>query len=181
MVGYLHAKKRIRKGLPPLAYHRVSLPFVFPPLSITPNGPSLSTRIITRLKKNNPTNTRLSLSLQWLISRSELARVDPRYAFPQSSYTTYRPEYANQQQYHMQGNMPPPPPMYDPSGRPPMYDGPAGGTKTAPSQWAQEPTHRPGGAAGQDEEYGAPSGPPPPPTAHVQQPEHTGSTNPYRQ
>lgn len=124
-------------------------------------------------------------ALKWLISRAELARVDPRYAFPQSNYRTYRPEYANQQ-YNMQGNMPPPPPMYDPSGRPPMYDGPAGGTKTAPSQWTQDPTHRPSGAAaagaagagGQDEEYGAPSGPPP---AHMQQPEHTGSTNPYRQ
>lgn len=104
---------------------------------------------------------------QWLINRAELARVDPRYAYPQpSSYTTYRPEY-----YNMQPNMAPPPPMYDPRGRPPMYDGPQGGTKTAPSQWTQGPTHRP------DEEYGAPSGPPP---AQRLAPENTGSTNPYR-
>lgn len=112
---------------------------------------------------------------QWLVSRAELARVDPRYAFPQSAYSTYRPEYYAQ--YRMQTDMPPPPPMYDPSGRPPTYSAPVGGTKTAPSQWTQAPTHRPA-----DEEYGAaPPGPPPAHTAAAPvAPEHTGSTNPYR-
>ncbi|KAF3762199.1 hypothetical protein M406DRAFT_341467 [Cryphonectria parasitica EP155] len=132
-VGYMHAKRRIRKGLPPLAYHR------------------------------------------WLISRAELARVDPRYAYPQSSYTTYRPDYQGQY-YNMQPNMPPPPPMYDPAGRPPIYDGPVGGTKTAPSQWTQGPTPRPA-----DEEYGSPEGPPPAHTAASPvAPQGTGSSNPYR-
>lgn len=90
---------------------------------------------------------------QWLISRPELARVDPRYAYPQPmGYQTYRPQY-----YGMQSNMPPPPPMYDPSGRPPTYDMPQGGTKMAPTQqFAPQPA--PGG---RDEEYGAPAGPPP--------------------
>ncbi|KAJ4393859.1 hypothetical protein N0V93_003075 [Gnomoniopsis smithogilvyi] len=125
-IGYWHAKQRIRKGLPPLAYHR------------------------------------------WLISRPELARVDPRYAYPQpAQYNTYRPEY-----YNMQPNMPPPPPMYDPAGRPPMYEPPPQGTKAAPNQGSM-PTYRPPQVG---EEYGAPSGPPP---SHLA-PEHTGSTNPYR-
>lgn len=116
----------------------------------------------------------LTCSLQWLISRAELARVDPRYAYPQpAQYTTYRPEY-----YNMQPNMPPPPPMYDPAGRPPMYEPPPQGTKAAPNQGAGSnnmmPTYRPPQV---DEEYGAPSGPPP---SHLA-PEHTGNTNPYRQ
>lgn len=117
-IGYIHAKKRIRKGLVPLAYHR------------------------------------------WLVSRAELARVDPRYAYPQATYTNYRPGYYQQYPpgYNMQ-NMPPPPPMYDPSApRPPMYDGPQGGSKLAPTQ-----------------DYEAP--PPGPPPA---QRNDTGSSNPFR-
>lgn len=113
--------------------------------------------------------TILFLITQWLISRAELARVDPRYAFQQpAGYQTYRPNY-----YGMQTGMPPPPPMYDPSGRPPMYEGPQGATKTAPNQWPQYPPPPP---AGRDAEYGAPSGPPPAQLA----PNNTGSTNPYR-
>lgn len=97
---------------------------------------------------------------QWLVSRAELARVDPRYAYPQATYTNYRPGYYQQYPpgYNMQ-NMPPPPPMYDPSApRPPMYDGPQGGTKLAPTQ-----------------DYEAP--PPGPPPA---QRNDTGSSNPFR-
>lgn len=118
ILGYTHAKKRMRKGLPPLAYHR------------------------------------------WLVSRSELARVDPRYAYPQSSYNNYRPDY-----YNMQNNMPMPPPVYDPNAaRPPVYDDPQGATKTAPSQWGQQPTYRP--ADQQADDYAPPPGPPPAVTAN---------------
>lgn len=105
------------------------------------------------------TNTRSPFP-QWLVSRAELARVDPRYAYPQSTYTNYRPGYYQQYPpgYNMQ-NMPPPPPMYDPSApRPPMYDGPQGGSKLAPTQ-----------------DYEAP--PPGPPPA---QRNDTGSSNPFR-
>ncbi|CAN8100945.1 unnamed protein product [Discula destructiva] len=134
ILGYLHAKRRIRKGLAPLAYHR------------------------------------------WLVPRAELARADPRYAFPHpAQYNVYRPPGA--EYYGMQPNMPPPPPpMYDPMGRPPMYEPgppPAGATKADPNQQAAPATTY---RAGTDEEYGAPSGPPP---SHLA-PEHTGSTNPYR-
>lgn len=133
-LGYMHAKKRMQKGLPPLAYHR------------------------------------------WLVPRAQLARVDPRYAYPPQTTNPngtnyYRPGYQAQYDpsYNMQ-NMPPPPPMYDPSApRPPMYEGPEGGSKTAPSQ-----------------EYEAPPGPPP---AQAQTPataaqpvgrNDTGSSNPFR-
>lgn len=104
--------------------------------------------------------TNASPFTQWLVSRAELARVDPRYAYPQSTYTNYRPGYYQQYPpgYNMQ-NMPPPPPMYDPSApRPPMYDGPQGGSKLAPTQ-----------------DYAAP--PPGPPPA---QRNDTGSSNPFR-
>lgn len=128
-LGYMHAKKRMQKGLAPLAYHR------------------------------------------WLVPRAQLARVDPRYAYPPQTTNPngpgyYRPGYQAQYDpsYNMQ-NMPPPPPMYDPSApRPPMYEGPDGGSKAAPSQ-----------------EYEAPPGPPP---AQAQaQPvgrNDTGSSNPFR-
>lgn len=66
---------------------------------------------------------------RWLVSRSQLARVDPRYAYPQPfGYSTYRPDY-----HGMQAMTVPPPPVYDPS-RPPVYDGPPGGTKVDPGQ-----------------------------------------------
>lgn len=78
----------------------------------------------------------------------------------------------------MQGNMAPPPPMYDPNGRPPNYDGPAGATKTAPQQqWNTQPPQQ-ASSPPRDEEYGAPSGPPPPAALHA---DHTGAShNPYR-
>ncbi|PSR87417.1 hypothetical protein BD289DRAFT_482150 [Coniella lustricola] len=100
IVGYAHAKRRIRRGQAPMAYHR------------------------------------------WLISSNT----------PSQGYPTYRAEL-QPQYYNMQPNMVPPPPMYDPAGRPPIYEGPAGGSKAAPSQ---QPMYRPA-----DEEYGAPAGPPP--------------------
>ncbi|KAK3694605.1 hypothetical protein B0T22DRAFT_345769, partial [Podospora appendiculata] len=114
MLGYMHAKKRMQKGLPPLRYHR------------------------------------------WLVTRAELARVDPRYQNPQAEAQAYHP---NNQYYSMQTM--PPPPVYDPtSARPPMYEGPppAGSTKADPSQptWRAEPTRRP-----DTEDYEAPPGPPP--------------------
>ncbi|KAK3372469.1 hypothetical protein B0H63DRAFT_297905 [Podospora didyma] len=116
LLGYLHAKKRIRKGLPPLAYHR------------------------------------------WLVSRGDLARVDPRYQYPQAAAYQYNGNLNNQQQYGMHSM---PPPVYDPnSARPPQYEGPPpeGATKTNPSQWnsTAEPAR-----GQQDEEYAPPSGPPP--------------------
>ncbi|ORY68621.1 uncharacterized protein BCR38DRAFT_135358 [Pseudomassariella vexata] len=121
IIGYQHAKRRVRKGLKPLGYHR------------------------------------------WLLSRHDLARSDPRYAYPQPAYTNYAPAPAPGY-YGMQSM---PPPVYDPT-RPPMYDGtpmPTGG-KIDPSQRLSRP----------EEEYAAPSGPPPPPAASLR-PERTGESN----
>ena len=98
--------------------------------------------------------------------------MDPRYAYPQSVYTNYRPDYYNMH--------PMPPPVYDPnSARPPFYEPPQGATKTDPSQWRAEPTRRPAEQTGGEQtggDYAPPAGPPPALTA-----EHTGaSNNPYR-
>ncbi len=105
------------------------------------------------------------------MSKGELARVDPRYAYAAqpAGYANYRPEY-----YGMQNMQMPPPPVYDPSApRPPIYEGPDGATKIAPSQWTDQPAHRPN-----DDEYQPPPGPPP---AAAVQPTNTGSSNnPYR-
>lgn len=103
--------------------------------------------------------------LQFLVSRAQLARVDPRYRFPGAEATPY---YYNQQQQYYMHTMPPPP-VYDPnSARPPVYPGPPpeGATKVDPSQ--QQP------ASGS---YAPPPGPPPPSTLPAQ---NTGS-NPFRQ
>jgi len=101
--------------------------------------------------------------------------VDPRYAYAAqpAGYNTYRPDYYNMQNVN---NMPPPPRMYDPNAaRPPVYEGPAGATKVAPSQWGNEPAHRPADA----DDYAPPPGPPPPAAMGAN---HTGSSNnPYRQ
>src|SRR3569833_682046 len=106
---------------------------------------------------------------QWLVSRAEMARVAPRYAYATQpgGYYSYRPDA-----YGMQ---PMPPPVYDPRApRPPVYDAPAGGSKVAPSQWGNEPTNRPLG-----DDFEPPPGPPPPAAVPAN---HTGSSNnPYRQ
>jgi hypothetical protein len=62
--GYWHAKRRVARGLPPLAYHRVCSLFEYPPFR---------------------TNT-----LQWLLSRRQRAQFDPRYrdAVPGDSYSS---------------------------------------------------------------------------------------------
>ncbi|ETS81789.1 hypothetical protein PFICI_06791 [Pestalotiopsis fici W106-1] len=120
VLGYMHAKRRMRKGLKPLGYHRC------------------------------------------LVSRAELARVDPAYAYPQAVYTNYAQPPPGAGYYGMQ---PMPPPVYDPN-RPPQYPGgpapppPQGGSKIDPEQ------------AGGD--FAPPPGPPPPAT---QQPQRTGGSN----
>lgn len=97
---------------------------------------------------------------QCLVGRAELARVDPAYAYPQATYTSYPPPGAG---YY--GMQPMPPPVYDPN-RPPQYPGgpapppPMGGSKVDPEQGAGE--------------YAPPPGPPPPAT---QQPQRTGASN----
>lgn len=118
LIGYTHAKRRIKKGLKPLGYHR------------------------------------------WLVSRAELARIDPRYAYPQANYTAW----PGQPYYGMQAM---PPPIYDPN-RPPMYEGP-NGAKINPNQMGMGMPPPPNG------EYAPPAGPPP---AQLR-PERTGNTNPF--
>jgi uncharacterized protein YneF (UPF0154 family) len=111
--GYWHAKKRIQKGLRPLAYHRC------------------------------------------FVSRSMMAQVDPRYAYPSNTYYYAPPNgYNGQPGGYAMHNMPPPP-VYDPS-RPPMYDEAPNGAKIDPSQGQQR---REDGPA---DYYAPPAGPPPP-------------------
>ncbi|KAI3338154.1 hypothetical protein F4824DRAFT_459874 [Ustulina deusta] len=92
----------------------------------------------------------------WLLSRYERAQVDPNYAYPQPVYGVYRPVYGNTTgggaEYYGMHSMPPP--VYDPS-RPPVYDGPPGGSKVDPVQERQG--QAPTGAG----EYAPPAGPPP--------------------
>jgi hypothetical protein len=63
--GYLHAKRRIRKGLAPLRYHRVGLPPYFVSFSyLTPD--------------------------QFLLNRKERAQHDPSYRQSLPDYSVYR-------------------------------------------------------------------------------------------
>lgn len=84
---------------------------------------------------------------QFLVSRAQLARVDPRYAYPQpAAYGTY---YQPGPAYNM---YPMPPPVYDPNApRPPVYEG----AKIDPNQATTRPADQQAG------EYEPPSGPPP--------------------
>ncbi|KHE90005.1 hypothetical protein GE21DRAFT_1268704 [Neurospora crassa] len=172
ILGYLHAKRRITKGQPPMAYHR------------------------------------------WLVARDDIARVDPRYADPQTTFRPYgnpavltRPGSQQQQPYGNYGMYPVPPPVYDPDApRPPMYPGPPptmamamaqppdGATKVDPMQQAPvlppvsttvPPTSGTGGDG--NERYEAPPGPPPSIQAQAQtqapapiRQQGTGGTNPFR-
>ncbi|KAI0895566.1 hypothetical protein F4806DRAFT_497134 [Annulohypoxylon nitens] len=112
VLGRMHAKRRVNKGLKPMAYHN------------------------------------------WLLSRQEKAGVDPRYAWPQASYTTYPAPGYGPPPNGAYGMHSMPPPVYDPNNRPPMYEGggapPMGSTKVDPMQ-----TGVTGG------EYAPPPGPPP--------------------
>ncbi|KAI0107338.1 hypothetical protein F4776DRAFT_432330 [Hypoxylon sp. NC0597] len=115
VLGRIHAKRRVRKGLKPMAYHG------------------------------------------WLLSRQEKAGVDPRYAWPQASYTNYQPGPGYGPNTY--GMHPMPPPVYDPNNRPPMYEGappPMGGSKVDPMQAGFAPAQQqPTG------DYAPPPGPPP--------------------
>ncbi|KAL7620699.1 hypothetical protein AAE478_009694 [Parahypoxylon ruwenzoriense] len=115
VLGRIHAKRRVRAGMKPLAYH------------------------------------------SWLLSRQEKSGVDPRYAWPQASFTTYQPgpgySAGPSGAYGMHSM---PPPVYDPNNRPPVYEGgpaaPPVGSKIDPAQTSS-------GSAQQD--YAPPPGPPP--------------------
>lgn len=125
---------------------------------------------------------------QWLLSRAELARVDPRYAYPQAAYTNYRADPSAQQwaagsAYGMHAmNVPvmPPPPMYDPSSaaRPPQYDyavaPPASKVDPAQAQFhPPEWTRRP------DADVPPPVGPPPSAVARNETGRSETSNNPF--
>ncbi|KAI0383538.1 hypothetical protein F5Y04DRAFT_27378 [Hypomontagnella monticulosa] len=116
ILGRMHAKKRVQRGLKPMAYH------------------------------------------SWLLSRQEKAAVDPRYAWPDATFTNYQPAPGYGAPNNTYGMHPMPPPVYDPNNRPPMYEGgppPMGGTKVDPVQTGVEPARQPMG------DYAPPPGPPP--------------------
>lgn len=79
---------------------------------------------------------------QWLIPRTELAKTDPRYQYPDNVQYMHYPPPPNGA-YGMQ----PMPPQYQAGPMPPSY---------GKNDTVQGVTHRP------DEEYAAPPGPPPP-------------------
>lgn len=150
-IGYWHAKRRINKGLRPLAYHRVRHAY-----------PLAQYRLVT-----------IANDAQWLLNRQQRARYDPNYQNPSVYYNTY----PQGQQYGLQ-NMPPP--MYDPNApMPPTYQPPAGATKVDPSQWRSEPTRRPAESGEAAPSYDAPPGPPPAVQANHTG-ASTVSNNPYR-
>lgn len=99
----------------------------------------------------------------WLLSRSERAAFDPRYAQRWPTYAHYgpngRPGYGPPPggDYYGMNNMPPPPPVYD-ANRPPQYDGvgaPAPGAMAYPPEGASKVDPGQGGG------YAPPPGPPP--------------------
>ena len=162
LIGYVHAQKRIQKGLPPLGYHRVCL-------GVLPGHKML-------------------MFVQFLVSRSALARVDPRYRPPQPA--NIYPYHPDGQYYDMHAV---PPPVYDPNAaRPPMYEPPAGATKINSNQ--QQPNSGLGPETDERVEYGPPPGSPPPSSSRLQdtyapppgpppgaiRPQGTGNTNPFR-
>lgn len=123
--------------------------------------------------------------------------MDPRYAYPQAHYTTYRPGPSDQYwaggNYGMHAmNIPvPPPPMYDPSAsaRPPQYDyvgapPPATMSKVDPAQAQYHPpewTRRPaeGTSAGVAADVPPPAGPPPTSVARNETGRSETSNNPF--
>ena len=106
--------------------------------------------------------------VQWLLNRETRARYDP--SFRQNPQVFYN-NYSQGRQFNME-NMAPPP-LYNPNGQPPVYQGPEGGSKVDPSQWRSgPPTRRPAETGEPAPSYDAPAGPPP--TAVY--PTHTGAT-----
>ena len=96
---------------------------------------------------------------KFLVSRAELARVDPRYAYPHPTNVSVYPPGEQYGMHYM-----PPPPVYDPNApRPPMYDGRVPeGIKVDPSQAAPGPMPPPQSQGVQRmDDYEAPPGPPP--------------------
>lgn len=82
---------------------------------------------------------------QWLIPRGELAKADPRYAYPEVvAYTQYNPGAP------VYGMQPMPPPQYYAAGPPPPQ---MNAYKTDATEGV---TNRPG------DDYAPPPGPPPP-------------------
>lgn len=136
LVAYIHLKQRIRKGLPPLSYHRVR-----------------SAHCSHELRKYVNTGNRV----QFLASRVTLARLDPRYA-PPPPLNPYTYDPAERYYYDMYAM---PPPVYDPNApRPPAYEPPANSTKVQPNQ-SQGAQQGPSQAGESTAAYGPPPGPPP--------------------
>ena len=93
IVGYLHAKRRIRKGLVPFRYHRVGLP------------PNHISSFLT--------------SSQFLLSRKERAQHDPSYRQSLPDYSVYRPDQYGMHAYPppvYDPNAPAPPSYQPPAG-----------------------------------------------------------------
>jgi len=125
ILGYLHAKRRIRKGLAPLWYHRVGLQ----PHLILP----------------------CLMSIQFLLSRKERAQHDPNYRNPTPDYIVYRPDQYGMHAYPPPVYDPnaPAPPSYQPPAGATKVDpsqlrtGPTG-NQPAPAEPSPEYTPPPG-------------------------------------
>ena len=81
--GYYHAQRRMRKGLQPLAYHRVRLVLL---LSLDVQRTELS---------------------QWLLPRSQRARFEPHLSEPQNLFSFYQAHGGYGNNYGMHAVPPP--------------------------------------------------------------------------
>jgi hypothetical protein len=132
--GYLHAKSRMKKGLAPLAYHRVRL---FP-LS-APLPPLLSS-----LTHPDSPHTTLLTQFQWLIPRRHRLAFhhthphlpNPYASDPSYNNAAYYPGYGDTRAHHHGYAMGPmtAPPAYGQEEWVPAYSPPEGGSKVAPDQ-----------------------------------------------
>ena len=110
--GYIHAKRRMQKGLPLLAYHRVR------------NFHSRSSPALPYLSI-------LTFSLQWLVPYRERQRYGQT---PQNHFTFYATQPYSP---NADGTYNEPPPLYN-NDMPPSYMPPPGASKLNPTQTAME-------------------------------------------
>ncbi|KAI9886188.1 MAG: Vacuolar protein sorting-associated protein 8 [Watsoniomyces obsoletus] len=118
--GYLHAQRRMKKGLPPMAYHRV--------------------RRHVRVETVNELTW-----YQWLVPRRQRAQFEPHLWQSQNQFSFYQAQDGGYNMHPV-----PPPAYNPNMAAPPLYQPPTGASKVDPSQQmgtAQAPLPAPPPAA----------------------------------
>lgn len=121
ILGYLHAKRRIRRGLAPLAYHRVCA------LSYSKSSLYLT-------------------SSQFLLSRKDRAQYDPRYRDSLPDYFVHRPEQYGMHAYPppvYDPNAPAPPKYQPPAGATKLDPSQTGPANNQPTPGEPSPEYMP--------------------------------------